>query len=94
MFDKLRQGKELLKLRSQAKQLQQELEQIRHSEEEDGVRVVVNGAQSLIGLEVDGVDQEKLVRIINKTMKEVQKKAAKRMMELGGGLSGLLGGLK
>ena len=34
-----------------------------------------------------------LVDLINEAMKKVQKEAAKKMMEMGGGLSGLLGGL-
>jgi len=34
-----------------------------------------------------------MVETINRAMKEVQKKAAKKMMEMGGGLSGLLGGM-
>lgn len=93
MFDKLKQGRELLKLRSQAKKLQEELEQIRHEEEEDGVKVTVNGTQNLISLEIEGEDKERVVRVINKAMKEVQKKAAKKMMEMGGGLGGLLGGM-
>jgi DNA-binding protein YbaB len=93
MFDKVRQGKELLKLRQQAKKLQDEMEQISHMEEDGDIKVVVNGTQSLISLEISGEDQEKLVKVINKAMKEVQKKAAKKMMEQGGGLGGLLGGM-
>lgn len=93
MFDKIKQGRELLKLRQQAKKLQDELEQISHVEEEDGIKVVVNGTQNLISLEVDGEDQDRIVRVINKAMKEVQKKAAKKMMEEGGGIGGLLGGM-
>jgi len=93
MFDKLKQGKELLKLRQQAKKLQDDLEKISHVEEDSGIRVIVNGTQNLIGLEIDGEDQERVVRVINKAMKEVQKKAAKKMMEQGGGLGGLLGGM-
>jgi len=93
MFDKLKQGRELLKLRSQAKKLQDDLEQIRHEEEENGIKVLVSGTQNLISLNVDGEDQERIARVINKAMKEVQKKAAKKMMEMGGGLGGLLGGM-
>ena len=93
MFDKFKQVKDLVKLRQQAKQIQTELEQITHSEEDAGMKVTVNGTQNIISLEVDGEQQEKLVKIINKAMKEVQKKSAKKMMEMGGGLSGLLGGM-
>jgi len=93
MFDKLKQGRELLKLRQQAKQLQTELEQIRHTEERNGVKVTVDGTQHLVNLEVNGEEQKDMVETINRAMKEVQKKAAKKMMEMGGGLSGLLGGM-
>lgn len=93
MFDKLQQVKDLVKLRQQAKKIQDELEQITHSEEEGGMKVVVNGTQNIINLEVDGENQERIVKLVNKAMKEVQKKSAKKMMEMGGGLSGLLGGM-
>ena len=55
--------------------------------------VTVNGAQSIVSLRVNGEEQEKLVKLINRAMKEVQKKSAKKMMEMGGGLGGLLGGM-
>ncbi|OGM11023.1 hypothetical protein A2Z22_04130 [Candidatus Woesebacteria bacterium RBG_16_34_12] len=93
MFNKLQQGRDLLKLRQQAKQLQSKLEEIEHSEEDHGWKVKVNGAQQIVYLEKDGESQDKLVELINKAMKNVQKQAAKKMMEMGGGLKGLLGGL-
>ena len=93
MFDKFKQAQNLMKLRSEAKKLQQELEQITHTEEDGNMAVTVNGAQSLVSLRIDGEEQEKLVKLINKAMKEVQKKSAKKMMEMGGGLGGLFGGM-
>ena len=93
MFNKLQQGKQLLKMRQQAKALQKELEQIEHVEKRGGMKVKVNGAQSVVYIEVDGEDKKDLTELINKAMKNVQKKAAKKMMEMGGGLSGLLGNL-
>lgn len=93
MFDKFKQAKDLLKLRQQAKQLQTELEQIEHTEERGSVKIKVNGSQTLTYLEIDGEEKKELMESINKAMKEVQKKAAKKMMEMGGGLSGLLGGM-
>jgi len=92
MFDKIQKGKELLKLRQQAKQLQDELQKIEHVEEDGDIKVKVDGTQSIIYLQIDGEEREDIVRVINKAMKEVQKKSAKKMMEMGGGLSGLLGG--
>ncbi|OGM18571.1 hypothetical protein A2686_01605 [Candidatus Woesebacteria bacterium RIFCSPHIGHO2_01_FULL_38_10] len=93
MFDKFKQGKDLLKLRQQAKKLQSELEKIEHTEEKDRLKVKVNGAQQIVYLEANGEEQKILLELINKAMKEVQKKAAKKMVEMGGGLSGLLGGM-
>ena len=92
VFDKLQQGKELLKMRQKAKALQQELEKIEHAEEKGNMKVKVNGAQSVIYIEVDGEEKDDLTELINKAMKNVQKKAAKKMLEMGGGLSGLFGG--
>jgi len=91
MFDKVQQGKQLLEMRKQAKQLQKQLEQIEHTEESGDMRVKVNGAQQVMYIEVDGEEQKKLTELINKAMKNVQKKSAQTMMEMGGGLSGLFG---
>jgi DNA-binding protein YbaB len=93
MFDKVKQAKDLLKMRGEAKKLQEQLALITHSEEGKGMRVKVTGDQKIEYIEIDGESQEKLVELINKAMQEVQKKAAKKMMEMGGGLGGLFGGM-
>ena len=51
MFNKLQQGKDLIKLRQQAKQLQKQLEEIELTEEKGDIRVRVNGAQQVVYLE-------------------------------------------
>jgi DNA-binding protein YbaB len=89
--DKFGQLKQLNQMRQQAKQLQKELEKEEEIYESHGVKVKVNGAQEILYLEVNGEEQDEVVDAINKAMKNVQKKAAKKMMEMGGGLSGLLG---
>jgi len=93
VFDKLKQGRDLLKLRQQAKQLQVELEKIEHVEEMGNMKIKVNGSQSVTYLEIDGTENRELMDLINRATKEVQKKAAKKMLEMGGGLGGLLGGM-
>jgi len=93
VFDKLKQGRDLLKLRQQAKQLQVELEKIEHVEERGNMKIKVNGSQSVTYLEIDGTENRELMDLINRATKEVQKKAAKKMLEMGGGLGGLLGGM-
>ena len=94
MFDKFKQLNELRKMRSQAMELQKELEKIKESVEKGGMRVVVTGDQKISYIEIDGEEKRELVELINEAMKKVQKEAAKKMMEMGGGLSGLLGGMK
>ena len=93
MFNKFKQAQNLMKMRSQAMTLKKKLEELTHSEEKDDIMVVVNGAQEVIKLKIDGTDRKDVVDLINKAYKEIQKEAAKKMMEEGGGLSGLLGGM-
>lgn len=90
-FDKLKQGKDLLKMRQQAKELQRELEKVTETVERSGIEVKVSGDQKVLYMKVNGEEREDIVETINKAMKKVQKKAAKKMLEMGGGLSGLLG---
>jgi len=89
MFDKIQQAKKLLQLRQEQKRLEQELEKIQHTEESSGIRVIVNGAQKVVSLEFNGEEQKELVDLINRAFKEVQKKAAKKIMDEEG-LSSLL----
>ena len=91
-FDKLKQLGELNKLRKQAKELQKELEQITEKVEERGIEVKVTGDQKIVYLKVEDQERNDIAEAINKAMKNVQKKAARKMMEMGGGLGGLLGG--
>ena len=93
MFNKLQQGKNLLKMRQEAKKLQEELKKVEHTEEKGSFKVKVNGAQEVVYLEIDGEREERLEDLINRAMKNVQKKSAKKMMEMGGGLGGLFGGM-
>ncbi|MBI4153675.1 YbaB/EbfC family nucleoid-associated protein [Candidatus Woesebacteria bacterium] len=91
MFDKVKQLNELRKMRTQAMALQKELEKIKESVEKNGIKVVVTGDQKISYIEIDGEERRDLEELINEAMKKVQKEAAKKMMEMGGGLSGLLG---
>lgn len=91
VFDKVKQLGDLNKMRQQAKALQKELEQITESLSVRGIKVKVTGDQKLVYMEIDGEERQDIVDATNKAMKKVQKKAAKKMLEMGGGLSGLLG---
>lgn len=94
MFDKFKQLGELAKMRKQAQELQKELEKIIQTDEKRGWQVSVTGDQKIRYIKRDGEDLNELTDLINDLMKKVQKESAKKMMEMGGGLSGLLGGLK
>lgn len=93
MFDKFKQLGELNKMRQQANALQKELEKIVKTLEKHGYSVSVTGDQKIRYIKKDGEDLKELVDLINEALKQVQKESAKKMMEMGGGLSGLLGGL-
>lgn len=94
MFDKVKQLNELRKMRTQAMELQKQLKEVTESVEERGIKVIVSADQKVVHLSINGEERKDVAEVINKGFKEVQKKAAKKMMEMGGGLEGLLGGLK
>ena len=94
MFDKFKQLGELAKMRQKAMELQKELEKIIHTVDKSGWSVSVTGDQKIRYIKKDGEDLKELVDLINEAMKKVQKESAKKMMEMGGGLGGLLGGMK
>ncbi len=94
MFDKFKQLGQLNKMRQQAMKLQKELEQIKESAEKGAMKVVVRGDQTIDYITIDGQERRDLVELINEALKKVQKESAKKMLEMGGGLSGLLGGMK
>lgn len=91
MFDKLKKLGQLNKLRQQARTLQKELEGIVETYEKNGIKVKVTGNQKLDYIEVGGESRDDIKDVINEAMKKVQKEAAKKMFEVGGGLTGLLG---
>jgi DNA-binding protein YbaB len=92
MFDKFKQVGNLMKMRSEAQKLQKELEQIVKTVEKKGWKVSVTGDQKIRYIKNEnGEDMPELVEAINDALKDVQKEAAKKMMEMGGGLGGLLG---
>ncbi len=93
MFDKFKQIGQLNDMRKKAQELQKELEKIIKTVEKNGWQVSVTGDQKIRYIKKDGEDMKELVDLINQAMKDVQKDAAKKMMEMGGGLGGLLGGM-
>jgi DNA-binding protein YbaB len=94
MFDKFNQLKDLAKMRQKAMELQKELEKIIKTVDNNGWQVSVTGDQKIRYIKRGEEDFKELADLINNAMKDVQKDSAKKMMEMGGGLGGLLGGMK
>lgn len=92
MFQKLQQIKEAKKMYDQAKALQNALSQISVNVEKNGYKIVMTGDQKVQFIEVDGEENKKLAEVINEALKQSQQVAAKKLQEMGGGLSGMFGG--
>ncbi len=91
MFDKFKQMAELKKMRDEALKIQRELAAEKIELEENGIKVVVSGDQKIQSLEVQGEAQNNLIEVLNKALKRSQEVAAKKVQQMSGGLSGLLG---
>ena len=89
--DKFQQAAELKKMRDQAMQIQRQLSAEKIEVEEGGIRVVIAGDQKIELVEINGQEERGLVGVLNKAIKKSQETAAKKLQEMGGGLSGLLG---
>ncbi len=97
MFDKI---KDLYNLQKQAKQIKKELSNIHIEAENDGVKVIINGEQEVILVEISAeAPQDKtelgkaIAKCFNKALKKSQQIAAERMRGVMGesGLGNLLG---
>lgn len=91
MFNKLQQGKELLKMRSEAKALQKQLAEVTETVEVGNIKVKVTADQKVVYISEAGESKEEIAKAVNEAFKKVQKKAAQKMLQEGG-LSSLLGG--
>jgi DNA-binding protein YbaB len=91
MFDKFKQMAELKKMRDEALKIQRELAAEKIELEENGIKVVVSGDQKIQSLEVQGESQSNVIEVLNKALKRSQEVAAKKVQQMSGGLSGLLG---
>jgi len=91
MFD---QAKDLYKLQKQAKKIKDELANIHIESTEGGCKVVINGEQSVVSINIDHSqyegDQSKIdkdmVIAMNKAIKKSQAIAAEKMKDVMGGM--------
>jgi len=91
MFDKFKQLGELKKMRDEALRIQRELAAEKIELEEGDIKIVVSGDQKVQSLEIRGEAQPRLIEVLNKALKRSQEVAAKKVQQMSGGLSGLLG---
>ena len=80
------------KLRQQAMQMQKNLAAQTITVEENGVKVVITGDQKIVSIEIQGLSNEVLNEVINKAIRKSQEFAAKELMNVSGGMGGLMGG--
>ena len=92
MFDKLKQGKQLLELRSQAAKMQKQLAEISETKDVGEYHVKVSADQKVQFIGKGDERLEDLEKAINQAFEAVQKRAAQKMLQEEG-LSGLLGKL-
>lgn len=90
-FDKFKQLKELKEMRDKAMEIQRQLAAEEVVIEEKSVRVVMTGDQKVKELAIEGVSNHVLIDVLNKAIKKSQELAAKKLQQMSGGLSGLLG---
>lgn len=90
-FDKLKQLRDLKKMRDQAMAIQRQLREEKVEVEEDGVRIVMTADQEIKELTIDGQENRRVLDVLNKAIKRSQEVAARKLQEISGGLSGLLG---
>lgn len=86
------QMSELKKMRDQAMQIQRQLQAEEVEVERNGVRIVITGDQKLKTLETRGKSDDDIKDAVNEAVKKSQEVAARKLSQMQGGLSGLLGG--
>jgi len=82
---------DLKKMRDQALALQAKLAAEKVELDEDGVHIVITGDQKILAFEVSGVSNDLVREKLNKAIKLSQEVAAKKLQEMSGSLTGLLG---
>lgn len=91
MANPFKQLGDLNKLRSQAKQMQQQLAAEEIRVEKGDIVVVISGDQKIKHFSVQGITSQEAIDALNDAIKKSQEVAAKKLTEMTGGLGGLLG---
>lgn len=92
MINPFKQIGEIKKMRDQAMQIQKQLQQEEVDVEKNGVHILISGDQKIKVLESSGRSDNDIMEAVNEAIKKSQEVAARKLHQMGGGLSGLLGG--
>ncbi|OGH25092.1 MAG: hypothetical protein A3B47_03285 [Candidatus Levybacteria bacterium RIFCSPLOWO2_01_FULL_39_24] len=93
MLNPFKQIGEIKKMRDQAMQIQRELQAEEVTVDKNGVRIVISGDQKIKELLSNGQSDNDIKDAVNEAIKKSQEVAAKKLSQMQGGLSGLLGGM-
>ncbi len=82
---------ELKKMRDQAMQIQRLLSAEKIDVEKNGVQITITGDQKIQEIKTNGRSDNDIKEAVNEAVKKSQELAAKKLSQMQGGLSGLLG---
>lgn len=92
MFNPLKGLGDIKKMRDQAMAMQRALSLEEVVVEQNGIRVVMSGDQKIKELVIDGAQDNRVMNAIQEAIRRSQEIAARKLTEMSGGLSGLMGG--
>ena len=81
---------DLNKMRSQAAQIQKDLEQLQFTTAQGRIKIVITGNQKVLSVQVDNTEVPELVSAINDAIRQSQQAAASKLAEVSKGMG--LGG--
>jgi nucleoid-associated protein EbfC len=93
MMNPFKQLGDIKRMRDQAMQIQRELQGEEVIIDKNGVHIVISGDQKIKELSSNGRSDNDVKDAVNEAIKKSQEAAAKKLSQMQGGLSGLLGGM-
>lgn len=93
MMNPFKQLGDIKRMRDQAMQIQRELQAEEVTVDKNGVHIVISGDQKIKELLSNGQSDNDIKDAINEAIKKSQEVAARKLSQMQGGLSGLLGGM-
>ncbi len=92
MMNPFKQLGDIKRMRDQAMQIQRELQGEEVVVDKNGVHIVISGDQKIKELLSNGQSDNDVRDAVNEAIKKSQEVAARKLSQMQGGLSGLLGG--